>query len=131
MPDAVLCHTCRKTLSVRDFPVLNDFNRQYLRSLYVPNNVEAARIIRETTEVDLDISELDKEIQGLQSILKELETQRKALEHFRDKARSLLAPLQLRLCWYYELCPRYFNNYREGFDARSFSSMLCLEGDRL
>ncbi|KAF9062998.1 hypothetical protein BDP27DRAFT_1232776, partial [Rhodocollybia butyracea] len=94
MPDTVLCHTCRKTLSVRDFPILNDFNSQHLRSLHVPNNVEAVKICRETTEADLNIAELDKEIESLRGTLKELETQRKALERCRDEARSLLAPIR-------------------------------------
>ncbi|KAF9073484.1 hypothetical protein BDP27DRAFT_280547 [Rhodocollybia butyracea] len=70
MPDTVLCHTCRKTLSIRDFPVLNDFNQQH------------------------HIANLDKEIEGLQGTLEELKTQQKALESCRDEARSLLAPVR-------------------------------------
>ncbi|KAF9062999.1 hypothetical protein BDP27DRAFT_1199235, partial [Rhodocollybia butyracea] len=66
----------------------------HLRSLYVPNNVEAVKICRETTGADLDITELDKEIESLQSTLTKLKTQRKALRRCRDGARSLLAPVR-------------------------------------
>ncbi|KAE9409837.1 hypothetical protein BT96DRAFT_459040 [Gymnopus androsaceus JB14] len=89
MPDAILCEKCGASISTRDVP---ETSRQRLRSLYVPNNVEASSIISMVAEADCDLARYEEEIQRLEAVLSELKKQRQDLKLHRDESQTLLSP---------------------------------------
>ncbi|KAE9409851.1 hypothetical protein BT96DRAFT_771313, partial [Gymnopus androsaceus JB14] len=66
--------------------------KRKLRSLYVPNNVEASRVIAIAAEADRDVAKYDKEIQRLETVLIELKRQRQDFKRHRDEMHTLLSP---------------------------------------